>query len=176
MPLPWSSSSSSPNTSQRDGEWGIQPVHKSSFLLLLSPYAVSCFKVESLPWKTVLRELLYHGSFPQAVVLHKLLQHRSFPQGPVIQKQTAPAWVTHGVTDPARKPSPAWTPLHGVDSPVRSLLQLRLCMDCRLDICSTVDFHGMQENNLCHPGLHHRLQGNLCSGIWTTSSPHNIKT
>ncbi|KAK4806885.1 hypothetical protein QYF61_012606 [Mycteria americana] len=44
-------------------------------------------------------------------------------------------------------------------------------MDCRVDICSTVNLHGLQGDNLPHHGLHHRLQGNLCSGSWSTSSP-----
>ncbi|KAK4810711.1 hypothetical protein QYF61_007685 [Mycteria americana] len=34
-----------------------------------------------------------------------------------------------------------------------------------------MDLHGLQGDNLHHHGLHHRLQGNLCSGTWITSSP-----
>ncbi|KAK4806787.1 hypothetical protein QYF61_005583 [Mycteria americana] len=40
-----------------------------------------------------------------------------------------------------------------------------------MDICSTVDLHGLQRDNLPHHGLYHRLQGNLCFGAWSTSSP-----
>jgi len=39
------------------------------------------------------------------------------------------------------------------------------------DICSTVDLYGLQGHNLPHHGLHHRPQGNLCSGAWSTSFP-----
>ncbi|KAK4811166.1 hypothetical protein QYF61_019797 [Mycteria americana] len=42
---------------------------------------------------------------------------------------------------------------------------------CRVDICSTVDLHGLQGDSLPHHGLHHGLQGNLCSGTWSTSFP-----
>ena len=42
---------------------------------------------------------------------------------------------------------------------------------CRVDICSTMDLHGLHGDNLCHHGLHHGLQGNLCSSTWSTSSP-----
>jgi len=42
----------------------------------------------------------------------------------------------------------------------------------QVQICSTVDLHGLQGNNLPHHGLHHRLQGKaLCSEISSTSSP-----
>ncbi|KAK4807214.1 hypothetical protein QYF61_024334 [Mycteria americana] len=42
---------------------------------------------------------------------------------------------------------------------------------CRVDICSTVDLHGLQGDNLLHHGLHYGLQGNLCFGTWSTPSP-----
>jgi len=42
---------------------------------------------------------------------------------------------------------------------------------CRVDICPTVDLYGLPGDNLFHHGLHHRLQWNLCSGAWSTSSP-----
>ncbi|KAM9590949.1 uncharacterized protein ACIBXB_005997 [Morphnus guianensis] len=70
-----------------------------------------CSSVGSLPWETVLHKLLQRGSFPRAAVLHELLQHGSLPQRAVLQEHTAPAWVPHGVTSPARKPAPAWAPL-----------------------------------------------------------------
>ena len=40
----------------------------------------------------------------------------------------------------------------------------------QVDICSTVDLHGLQGDSLPHHGLYHRLQGNLCPGTWSTSS------
>jgi len=41
----------------------------------------------------------------------------------------------------------------------------------QVDICSTVDLSGLQMDSLPHHGLLHGLQGNLCSGTWSTSSP-----
>ena len=83
------------------------PSSSGGGLLTLFP----CSSVGSLPWETVLHELLQCESFPRAAVLHKLLQHGSLPRGAVLQEQTAPAWVPRGVTSPASKPAPAWAPL-----------------------------------------------------------------
>jgi len=33
-----------------------------------------------------------------------------------------------------------------------------------------MDHHGLQGDSLPHHGLHHELQGNLCSNPWSTSS------
>jgi len=41
----------------------------------------------------------------------------------------------------------------------------------QVGICSTLDLHGLQVDSLPHHGLHYMLQGNLCSGTWSTSSP-----
>ncbi|KAM9599800.1 uncharacterized protein ACIBXB_003644 [Morphnus guianensis] len=41
----------------------------------------------------------------------------------------------------------------------------------QVEICSTVDLHGLQGDSLPHRGLPHGLQGNLCSGAWSISSP-----
>jgi len=65
-----------------------------------------CSSVGSLPWETVLHQLLQHESFQQAKVLHELLQCGSLPWDAVLQAWTAPAWVSHGVTSPASKPAP----------------------------------------------------------------------
>jgi len=54
------------------------------------------------------------GSLPQVADLQRLLRREYFPRfpgGAVLLEQTAPAWVTHGVTSSARKPPPAWAPL-----------------------------------------------------------------
>jgi len=64
-----------------------------------------------LLWDTIRHELLQCGSLPQAAVLHELLQCGCFLWGSVLQEQTAPAWVTHGVTSPACKPARVWAPL-----------------------------------------------------------------
>jgi len=55
-----------------------------------------CSSVQSLPWETVLYELLQRGSCPW---------------GAALQEQAAPAWSHHGATSPASKPASAWAPL-----------------------------------------------------------------
>jgi len=40
----------------------------------------------------------------------------------------------------------------------------------QVDICSTMDLHGLQWDSLPHYGLLHGLEGNLCSGTWSISS------
>jgi len=96
--------------------------------------------------------------------------------------------TSHWVGNPANKPTPVWAPLHGAAGPGTSLLQRRIptgshpplgihLLWCgvfhrlQVDICSTVDLHGLQGNSLPHHGLLHGLQGHLCSGTWSTSSP-----
>ena len=52
-------------------------------------------------------------------------------------------------------PAPASSPFHGL----------------QVEICSTMDLHGLQGDSLPYHGPHHRLQGKtLCSGISSTSS------
>ncbi|KAK4821964.1 hypothetical protein QYF61_004968 [Mycteria americana] len=46
----------------------------------------------------------------------------------------------------------------------------------QVDICSTMDLHGLQGDSLPHHGLHHGLQGNLCSSAWSTSCPPSALT
>ena len=96
------------------------------------------------------------GSLPQDTVLHELLQHQSLPQGAV----------------PARKPAPAWAPFHGPKFPSghTHLLWHGVLHGLQVDICSTVDLHGLQRHNLCYRCLLYGLQGNLCSCVWSTSS------
>jgi len=72
-------------------------------------------------------------------------------------QQPAPVWAPHGITAFFRHPpAPARGPFHGL----------------QVDICSSMDLHGLQGNNLpCH-GLRHKLQGKaLCSDISGTSPP-----
>jgi len=91
-----------------------------SFLLTLLPIS----SVQYLPWDTILHKLLQCGSFPESAVLQELLHHGSFAWGAVLLQQTAPAWVTHGVTSPASKTVPSvGFSLHGSTGPGRSLLQ-----------------------------------------------------
>jgi len=71
--------------------------------------------------------------------------------------------------------------VHRSTSPARSLLQYGVSTGCsflqgtstscdvgsytsfRVDVCSTMDLHGLQGDNMLIHGLHHRLQGNFCS-------------
>jgi len=71
-------------------------------------------------------------------------------------QEPAPVQAPHRVTASFSHPPPlAWGPFHGL----------------QVEICSTVDLHGLQGDNLAHHGLHHELLGKaLCSGISSTSS------
>ena len=73
----------------------------------------------SLPWETVLYELLQCGSFPWAAVLHKLLQRGSFPCGPSTGcspsgKDCSSMGPPRGHRFCQKKPAPVWAPLHGL--------------------------------------------------------------
>jgi len=163
------------------------PSSSGEGLLTLFP----CSSVRSLSQETVLHKLLQHESFPQAAALHELPQRGSFPWGAVLQEQAASAWVPHGVTYSTSKSAPAWVSLssrvhrlwqepapvrapHGVAASFRHTsgpawgLFLRL----QVEICSTVDFHGLQGASLPQHGLHSGMQGKkICFSIWSTSSP-----
>jgi len=134
----------------------------SSFLPLRPPHAVS---------------LLRHGVPPWDAFIHKLLQRGTFSRCSVLQEQTAPAWVPPLGCSSCQEPGPGW-----------ALHQLQLLSECvhllwyggfhglQVSICSTVVIHGLQEDNLLHHGLLHRLQGNLRSSTWSTSSPPSPPT
>jgi len=153
-------------------------VVSSSHVVSAAPSSLMAGLLTLCPCSTV-------GSHPWEAVLHELLQHGSFSRGAVLQEQAAPAWIPCGITSPASKPAPAWASLS--TGPARRLLQRGLPMGSQtplgihllqcgvlhglqVDICSTVDLHGLQGDSLPHHGLLHRLQGNLCSGTWSTSS------
>jgi len=57
-------------------------------------------------------------------------------------------------------------PASGIHLPWRGVLR-----GLHVEICSTMDLHGLQGHSLPHHGLPHGLEGNLCSGTWSTSSP-----
>ena len=137
-------------------------------LLALCPSS----SVRSLSQETVLHKLLQRESFPQAAALHKLLQ-RGSPRGHKPGQQTC---------------SGLGSSLHGAAGPGRSLLQhglptgsqpplgipLLWCgvpsTGCRWRSAPLWTSMGCRDS-LPHDGLHHGLQGNLCSGTWSTSSP-----
>jgi len=72
-------------------------------------------------------------------------------------QEPAAARAPHRVTASFRHPPAlAWGPFHGL----------------QMDICSTMDLHGLHGDNLPHHGLHHELQGKtLCSGILRAPPP-----
>jgi len=79
--------------------------------------------------------------------------HRSAGRARSLLQHGAPHGVTASFGHP---PAEMWGPFHGL----------------QVDICSTVDLHGLQGNNLPHHGLHHKLQRKaLCSNISGASSP-----
>ena len=126
-------------------------------------------------------------------VLHKLLTN--YPSvGPFYGVQSFSSRLLHGGSPMGSQVLPTNLLQHGLLSlhratgPGRSLLQHGLPTvslpssgihlvwrgvfhGLQVDICSIVDLHGLQRDNLPYRGLLHRLQGKLCSGHWSTSSP-----
>jgi len=102
--------------------------------------------------------LLQHG-FPTAsqVLSENLLQHGIL--------------FLHRSTGPAKEPASAQASHRVIASLSIHLLQHGVLHGLQVDICSTVDLHGVQGDSLPHHGLHHRLHGNLCSGTWSNFSP-----
>ncbi|KAM9616085.1 uncharacterized protein ACIBXB_020459 [Morphnus guianensis] len=174
-------STSSALAAQGDGEWALQSVRHTLSLLLLPPQGensslVPCSGVGSLPPETVLHELLQCESFPQAAVLLELLQRGSLPWAAVLQAQTAPAWVPRGVTNSARSLLQRGLPTGSQPPSGIPLLRCGVLPGLQVEICSAVDLHGLQGDSLPHHGLPRGLQGNLCSGAWSISSPPSALT
>ncbi|XP_063187185.1 uncharacterized protein LOC134513912 [Chroicocephalus ridibundus] len=101
----------------------------------------------------------------------RLLQHGS-PTG----SQILPANVIqHGLLSPwghrlCWEPAPAGD-LHGDTASFKCIYLLRCGVLHRLqvDFCSATNLQDLQGDSLPHHALHHMLQGNLCSGTWSTS-------
>ena len=166
---------------QGDGKWGLRSLHHTSSLPLLPPHALSLLQrgvppMGGSPPGSSPTWVLPMGCIPSWTAPAWVL-----PQGAVLQEQAAAAWVTHGITSPVSKPALAWARSAG---PGRSLLQRRAphrvttffryppalawgpFHGLQVDICSTVDLHGLQGDSLPHQGLYHKLKGKtLCSGI-----------
>jgi len=102
--------------------------------------------------------LLQHGSPTGSQVLPANLLWRGLlsSQGHRSWQDPAPVWASHGVTG-------SFGCIH---LPRRGVLT-----GLQVDICSTMDLHGLQGHCLPHHGLLHGLQGNLCFGAWSTSFP-----
>jgi len=84
----------------------------------------------------------------------------------------------HGLLSLHRSTGPARSLLqHGLPIGSQPLLGTSTCSNTESttsEICSTMDLHMLQGVSLPHHGLHHGLQGNLCSGAWSTSSPSSL--
>jgi len=109
------------------------------------------------------------GSLPWETVLHELLQRGSFPRGAVLQEQAAPAWVPKGSQVLPANLLQSGLPTGSQPPPVIPLLRRGVLPGLQVGLCSPVGLHGLQGHSLSHHGLLHRLQGNLCSGTWSTS-------
>jgi len=149
------------------------PSSSGEGLLTLYP----CPSMRSLSQETVLHNLLQCESFPRAAALHQLPQRGSLPRAAVLQEQAAPAWVPmgsqalpanllrHGLLSPQvhrswQEPAPAWA-AHRVTASFRHppALAWGPFHGLQVGICSTMDLHVLQGDNLPHHGLHHELQG-----------------
>jgi len=145
------------------------PSSSGGGLLTLCP----CSSTRSLSRERVLHQLLQRESFPQAAALHKLPQRGSFPWGAAFRNrllqhgsptrsQALPANLWCGLLSPQvcrswQESAPARAP-HGVTASFRhppALVQGPF-HGLQVDICSTVDLHGLQGNKLPHHGLSSR--------------------
>jgi len=108
-----------------------------------SPSGTGCSSVGPHGITSPASKLLWRGLLPPRV-------RRSW-------QDPAPVWAPHRVTASFKHPpAPAWGPFHGL----------------QVEICSTVDLHGLQGDSLPHCGLHHELQEKaFCSNVSSTSSP-----
>jgi len=80
------------------------------------------------------------------------------PQAYRSSQKPAPLTALHGVTTSfGHPPALVWGP---------PWLQLQ--------ICSTVDLHGLRWDSLPHHGLLQKLQGNFCSSGWSTFFPSSF--
>jgi len=108
--------------------------------------------------------LLQRGSptGSQALPVNLLQRGPLSPQVCRYWQEPAPVWDPHRVTASfEHPPALVWGAFHGL----------------QVDICSTMERHGLQGKNLPHHGLHHELQGkSLCSNILGTSSPSSFFT
>ena len=182
-----------PPTGMGDGEWGLQSVHHTLSLPLLPPqgkdsshsspapaWGPSHGRQSSMNFSNVSPShgLQFFTNCSSMGPFHRvqsfrngLLQHGS-PVGPqvLLEKTCSSVDSSPQATGPARSllqhglPTGSQPPL-GIH-----LLQHGVLHRLQVDICSTVNLHGLQGDSLPHHGLHHGLQGNLCSGAWSTSS------
>lgn len=61
-------------------------------------------------------------------------------------------------------------PLGSQLSPSISLIQCEVLRGLQVELCYTMDLHGLLRDSLTHQGLKQNLKGNCCFGTWSTSS------
>lgn len=147
----------------------IRPYH--SFFLTFFP----CSSVETHPRDTVLYKLLLLGLFLQAAVLYKLCQHSCFLWGAVFRNRMFQHEASMGPQDlteaysitgclcchsffQSNPPTSVWDPPQAT----------------RLKSAGLWTSMGSMTSKLCHHSVHYGLQGNLCSSIWSSSSPSDL--
>jgi len=180
---------------QGDREWELWSVHHTLSLLLFPPQeedssltshapmwgpsharqsSTNCSNVSPSHGLQVFTNCSTVGPF------HRLqpFRNRLLQCGSTMGSQVLPAsllWggilFLHGSTGPARSLLLHELPMGSQPPSGTHLLRCGVLCALQVEICSTVDLHGLQVDNLPHHGLLHRLQGNLCSGTWNTSSP-----
>jgi len=140
---------------------GLGSVHHTSLLLLPpqknSPHSSpvpawdpSCGRLFSLNLSNVspFQGLQLFTNCSRVDPFHEVV-HRSC-------QKPAPAQISHRVTASFRR---------------IPLLCRGVLPGLQVEICSTVDLHGLQRHSLPHHGLLHGLQRNFCSRAWGTSRP-----
>jgi len=125
--------------------------------------SMNCPRVGSLPRGAVPQEQAAPAWVPmgsQALPANLLRRGLLSPRGHRSWQEPAPARAPHGVTASFRNPpAPAWGHCHKL----------------WVGICSTVGPHGLQ-GQPAPPRSAPWLQGNLCSGAWSTSCPPSALT
>ncbi|KAK4827158.1 hypothetical protein QYF61_015112 [Mycteria americana] len=118
------------------------------------------------------------GPFHEVQSFRNRLLQRGSPTG----SQVLPAnLLQRGILSPwihrsCQRPALAWAS-HGVTASFGiHLLWCGVLHGLQVDICSTINPMGCRGTSLPHHGLHHGLQGNLCSGAWSTSTPPSSLT
>jgi len=115
-------------------------------------------------------------SLPEDTVLHELSQRGSSPWGTLLQEQADPVWTTQGLQFlPENLLLPAPFTSTSFLWETCNCCSMWYSMGYSVDMCSGVGLHGLQGDNLFHHGLLHRLQGNVSSGTWSTST-HSLLT
>jgi len=127
-----------------------------------------CHRVQSFR-----NRLLQCGSPTGSHALPANLLQRGSPRGrkPCQETCSSVGSSLHGSTSPGRILLQHGIPMGSQPPSGIHLLWRGVLHELQVEICSTMDLHGLQGHSLHHQGLLHGLQGNLCSDTCSTSSP-----